>query len=62
MKKNEQKISAGEAMNALEEHLRAEMLWKMKAITLLQMVGMDGADQAKLAKECNEHAERGLAA
>lgn len=31
------------------------MLWKMKAITLLQMVGMEGADQAKLAKECTEH-------
>lgn len=58
--KNERKISAGEAMNVLEEHLRNEMLWKMKAITLLQMVGMGAADPAKLAKECKEHAEKGL--
>ena len=53
-------ITAAEAIHALEWHMEQSMLWKMKAITLLQMVGAPGVDQAKLYEECSEHAERGL--
>lgn len=53
-------ISAGEAITALEAHIEAGMLWKMKAISLLQLVGGPGVDPQQLAELCREHAERGL--
>jgi hypothetical protein len=60
MGKKTPNVTAGEAIAALEEHLQIGMLWKMKAITLLQMVGQDGIDQKKLAEQCKTHAETGL--
>ncbi len=55
-----EEITAGQAISALEKHLEWEMIWKMKAITLLQMVGQPGIDPEKLKKQCNDHAEKGL--
>jgi len=53
-------ITSAEAIYALEWHKKQEMLWRMKAITLLQMVGVEGCYQTKLAEQCKAHAEAGL--
>lgn len=61
MKQNE--ITINEALRCIETHNRNEMLWRSKAINLLQLVGSDGIgiDQKKLIEMCKAHAEDGLA-
>lgn len=59
-KDDEEFASMSDAVKSIEHHMVKDMHWKMRAITLLQMVGIEGADQEKLAKVCHEHAEKGF--
>lgn len=53
-------ISLHDAIKAIENLAANDREWRMKAISLLQLVGDKDVDQEKLTKKCAEHALAGL--